>query len=166
MIRDVRKITMRTPKDAYTHGSAMLSLWDVIRWVFAWTDGGIDSTLQRPRDLSVTSFFMIMGNQPMSLPVGDIEALFGKIQDLTRFIDRCFHRSSRKDQLMDVVRKSIEIGTWYPCLYDLDNWSDWERFAALELLVAVAGIRNNVLDCSFLLLNLTQLTCFQASKGR
>jgi len=100
---------------------------------------------------------MIMEKQPTYLPPGDMQALYWKTRCLSRFISHCFDQSSRKDQLVEVVRESIATGTWYPCLRDLDHWSDSERFTALELLVAAVGLRDNVLDCSFLLPNLTQL---------
>ena len=78
-----------------------------------------------------------------------------KIQRLARFIRGCFRQSSRKCRLIVVVRESIEKGIWYPCLQDLDHWSDWERFAALELLLAVIsniGLQDDVRDIhSFLL---------------
>jgi len=77
-----------------------------------------------------------------------MEALFRKIQRWATFISRCFHRSSRKDRLIEIVRDSIETGIWFQCLQDLDNWSDWQRFAALELLVAAVG-QDDVLDHSF-----------------
>ena len=94
-------------------------------------------------------FFTIPEKQPTYLPAGDMVALFKLIQGLAEFIHDCFNRSSRKDQLIEVVWESIATGIWYPCLQDLDNWSDWERFAALELLIAAVGLRNNVLDCFF-----------------
>ena len=56
-----------------------------------------------------------------------------------------------------VVHDSLETGIWYPCLQDLDNWSDQERFAALELLLAVIDPQDDVLDHSFLLPNFVQL---------
>ena len=77
----------------------------------------------------------------MYLPLDyDAEALLRKIERLSEFISRCFEESSRKDRLIKFVHDSIETGIWYPCLHDLDNWSDWERFAALELLVAAVGL--------------------------
>ena len=99
---------------------------------------------------------MILEKQPTYLPVGDVEALF---EDLSVFILRCFKRSSRKDQLIEVVRESIATDIWYPCLQDLDScqWSDWTRFAALELLVAAVGLENDVLGYSFLLPSALQL---------
>ena len=102
---------------------------------------------------------MILEKQPTYLPLGNATALFRKIQHLSLFIRQCFNRSSRKDQLIAVVCESIAAGIWYPCLQDLDNWSDWERFAALELLVAAVGPqKDEVLDHSFLLPNFTQLS--------
>ena len=83
------------------------------------------------------------------LPLGsDTRAIYTKIERLSNLITRCFNYNSRlgKDLLIDVVRESIEKGIWYPCLNDLDNWSDWERFAALELLVTVIGPQDDVLD--------------------
>ena len=102
---------------------------------------------------------MILEKQTTYLPVGDMEAMFKTINGLSELIHRCFSRSSRKDQLIEVVCESIATGIWYPCLQDLDIWSDWERFAALELLVvaAVDPIQNNVLDYSLLLPHFTQL---------
>jgi hypothetical protein len=157
MIRNVQKITMWTPKNAYTQVSAMLSPWDAIRWVFAWMVASSLPCSTRKVCPSPHLLFMILGAQPTHLPVGNPEALFTKIRGLSEFIHQCFNRSSRKDQLIDVVRESIATGIWHPCLQDLDNWSDWERFAALELLVVAGGLSNNVLDCSFLLPNFTQL---------
>jgi len=74
--------------------------------------------------------------------------------------------SPRKDQIMVVVRESVEKGIWYPCLQDLDNVSDWEVFAALELLVTIMiSPQGDVLDNLFLLLNFTQLkSWFHRSK--
>ena len=88
-----------------------------------------------------------------------MEALRRNIQRLSEFISDCFYRSSRKDRLIKVVWDSIETGTWFPRPHDLDNWSDWERFAALELLVAAVGLdldSEGVMH-SFLLTNFTQL---------
>ena len=65
-----------------------------------------------------------------------------QVQPWADFIGHCFEvidQSSTKDRLIQVVRKSIETGIWNPCLQDLDNWSDYERFAALEILVAVVS---------------------------
>ena len=88
----------------------------------------------------------------------DAEAFLEKIRHLSRLISQCFARSLRKDWLIQVVRKSIDTGAWDPCLQDLDNWSDWERFAALELLVSSVGLgREDVLQ-SFLLQNFTAKT--------
>ena len=79
--------------------------------------------------------FMIQEKQSTYLPVGGTEAEFNNIQRLSAFIAECFIQSSesRRDQIVEVVRESIAAGIWYPCLQDLDNWSDWDRFAALEL---------------------------------
>ena len=95
----------------------------------------------------------------MYLSPGDPEALLEKILRLSGFIQGSFDRSSRKDQLIEVVRECIATDTyrWYSCLDDFDNWLDWERFAALELLVAVVGLHYGVLGCPFLLPNFTQL---------
>ena len=60
------------------------------------------------------------------------------IRYLSQFMKECLYRSSRKDRLIEVVRQSIEKGIWYPCLQDFDNWSDWEMFGALEVLVTIA----------------------------
>jgi len=101
-------------------------------------------------------FFMILGKRPTHLPLGDVEAWFRKIQHLSLFISHCFEQISNKDLLIEVVCESIATGVWNPCLQDLDNWSDWERFATLELLVAAAGL-GDVLDHSLLLPNFTHL---------
>ena len=95
--------------------------------------------------------FMIKG--PTYLPLDcDAEALLRNIQRWSLFISHCFNHSPRKDRLIKVVRESMETGIWYLPLEDLDNWSDWERFAALELLAAAVGLQDNVLlDCAFLL---------------
>ena len=100
---------------------------------------------------------MILEKQLTHLPVGDMEVLFKQNGGLSQFMDQCFIQSSRKDHLIEVVRESIATGIWYPCLHDLDNWSDWTRFAALELLVAAAGLGNDVLGYSSLLPNFTPL---------
>ena len=97
-------------------------------------------------------------------PDCDAEAMLKKIQRLSELISRCFYRSSRKDRLIKVVRDSIDTGTWYPCLYDLDNWSDWERFAALELLVAAVGVGREGVLHSFLLTSHTDAQVPQAEK--
>ena len=89
-------------------------------------------------------FFMILEEQPTYLPLGDIEALFRKTERLSEFVSQCFYRSLRKGQLIQVVRESMATGIWYPCLHNLNNWSDWKRFAALELLVAAVGIEWDV----------------------
>ena len=63
-----------------------------------------------------------------------------------------------KDQVNQIVQESIESGVWYPCFHDLNNWSEWERFAALELLVAAVGFDDDeVLYQSSLLPNFTRL---------
>ena len=98
---------------------------------------------------------MILEKQPTY--IDDTEAVFRKTRNLSEVLHQCFYGSSRKDQLIEVVRESIETGVWFPCLQDLDNWSDWERFAALELLVAAVGLHYGVLNCSFLLPNFVQL---------
>jgi len=120
------------------------------------TDGGIESALWHPKGLSVT--VMILEKQPMYLPVGDTDlAWFIKIERLSGFIRQCLNRSSRKDQLIQVVRESIATGVWYPCLQGLDNWSDWERFAALELLIAAVGFWDDVHCHSYLVPKFTEL---------
>ena len=65
--------------DAFSVGRNMLRIS---------VDGGIESTLQCPKGLSVTvtSFFMMLENQPMYLHIGDTEALFKKIRGLSLFI--------------------------------------------------------------------------------
>ena len=86
-----------------------------------------------------------------------MEDLHRKSQNWSSFISDCFGRSSRQDQLIRVVQERIETGIWYPCLHDLDNWSDWERFAALELLVTVIGLHEEKVQCHLSLLNFSQL---------
>ena len=110
---------------------------------------------------------MIQEKQSTYLPAGVTEVELDKIQRLSRFIYECFTRSSRKDQLVEVVHKSIATDFWYPCLQDLDNWSDWDRFAALGLLLATVDYRHCVLDSPFLVLNFTQLRhWFHRSKAQ
>ena len=115
---------------------------------------------------SVHPCHLFFKRQPTNLSLGDTEALFKKIRLLSQFVRQCFNRSSRKDELIEVVRESMATGIWHRCLQDLDNWSDWERFAALALLVAAVGPPyHDVLDCSFLLLKFTQLRfCFHRTK--
>jgi len=87
-----------------------------------------------------------------------MEVYFNKLDWQSLLIRLHFDHSSRKDQFVKKVRKSIETGFWYPCLQDPDKWSDWNRFRALELLVAAVGLwQDKVLDHSFLLQNYTQL---------
>jgi len=120
--------------DAFSLGCNMLGIC---------VDGGIESALRHPKGLSVTvNFFsIILEKKPMSLPVGDTpEAFFRKIQNLSECMNLCFRRSSRKDQLIEVVRESIATGIWYRCFQDLDNWSDWERLATLEILLGAVSI--------------------------
>ena len=71
--------------------------------------------------------------------VYDPGALLEQVEPRANFIGNCLCESSTQDRLIQVVRKSIETGIWNPCLQDLDNWSDHERFAALEILVAVVS---------------------------
>ena len=115
---------------------------------------------------SVHRCHLFFKKQATYLPLGDAEALFKKIRLLSGFISLCFIRSWRMDEVIEVVRQSIATGIWHRCLQDLDNWSDWERLAALDLLVAVVGLPYlEVLDCSFLLLKFTQLRfCFHRAK--
>ena len=86
----------------------------------------------------------------MYLPVGGTEAEFKNIQCLSTFIFQCFILSSesRRDQIIEVVRESIATGIWYPCLQDLDNWSDWDRFGALELLVVTVAKHHSTFQTS------------------
>ena len=66
--------------------------------------------------------------------------------------------SSRKHQIIVVVRESMEKGVWYPCLQNLDNVSDWNMFVTLALLATIISPwQGDVLDHSFLLPNFTQL---------
>ena len=146
MIKNVQKITMWTPRNAYTQVFVTVSPWDAKSWVFVWMVAsnlpyGTRKVCPFPLPL-----FMIQEKQSTYLPVGVTEAEFENIQRLSRFINKCFIRSSRQDQLIEVVRESIATGIWYPCLQDLDNWSDWDRFAALELLVVTVGDRHHVPD--------------------
>ena len=129
--------------DAFSLGRNMLGIS---------VDGSIESAFRDPKGPSPPPFFMIPEKQLMYLSAGDLEALFEKIIHLSDFIGHCFDRSSRQGQLIEVVCESIATGIcqWYPCLHDLDNWLDWERFAALELLLAAVGLHDGVLDSSFL----------------
>ena len=68
-----------------------------------------------------------------------MEGFLRKGRRWSLFISRCFNHSSRKDQLIQVLRENIESCTWYPCCQDLENWVDWERFAALAMLIVAVG---------------------------
>ena len=97
---------------------------------------------------------MTLEKQLMYLPLGDTWDLFNKIHHLADFAYHCFNQSSRKDQLIEVVREGIATGIWQACLQDFNNlnWSDGERLTALELLVPALGFPyDDVLDCSLLL---------------
>ena len=93
----------------------------------------------------------------------DTADLIIKFKIPSQFIGGCFLKSSRKDQLIEVVRNSVATGIWDPCLQDLDNRADWERFAALTILVAAVGLdqpcRDDVLH-SFRLPNFIHLSCW------
>ena len=117
--------------DAFSLGCNMLGIC---------VDSGIGSAL--PKGLSVAA--TILEKQPTYLLLGDTETFFRRIHLLSLFISGCFNRSSRQVQLIEVVRKSIATGVWDPCLEDLDNWPDWERLAALQLLVAAVGLQCGV----------------------
>ena len=135
--------------DAFSLGCNMLGI--------CVPDGGIESTVQHPKGLSVTTTVVHdTRKQSTYLLVGVTEAEFKNIQRLSDFLYECSFLSSRKDELVEVVRESIATGIWYPCLHGLDNWSDWDRFAALELLVATVD-PYGVPDFPFLVPNFMQL---------
>ena len=68
-----------------------------------------------------------------------------KVGSLSGFLQSCFKLSSRKDQLIDLVRGSIEGGLWS----ELDRWSDGKRFQALDVLQAIIYPENEVLVIFF-----------------
>jgi len=116
-------------------------------------DPDSDPTSQYPKGLFVTAAFFGGSWEKLTyLPLEcdtQFKFLHSIIQYLCIFIRGCFILSPRKDQLIKVVRESIEKGIWYPCLQDLDNWSDWERFAALELFLTIIDAQHDVRTIHF-----------------
>ena len=153
MIGNVPTITTWTLRNACIQAFAMFSPWDTIFWVFARM---VTSSRAYSSGQVSPYIFVMPEKQPTYLCVGDTEALFEKFNGLSALLCRCFRQCSRKDQLIEVVRESIATGIWSPCFQDLDNWSDWERFAALNLLVVVFRHPDDyVQDHSFLVPNFT-----------
>ena len=118
-----------------------------------------DSTSRYDKGLLVTfsSLLSKSGRKLTYLPLVEYDGWFldGIIQFLSRFIWECLHDSSKKDRLIEVVRPSIEKGIWYPCLQDLDNWSDWKMFAGLEILTTIGYCEDEVLNHLSLFLDFT-----------
>jgi len=144
-----------TLKNGCTQHFAILSPWDALYWVYLSilaSNPLLDGTRKVCSSLS-----LLLERGPTHLSLECDHSMPTIIQRLSRFIRDCFRHSSRKDRLISVVRDSTLKGIWYPCLQGLDNWLDWERFAALELLVAIIGPQSDVLDLSFLLSGFTQL---------
>ena len=68
-----------------------------------------------------------------------------KVGSLSGFLQSCFKLSSRKDQLIDLVRGSLVEGLWS----ELDRWSDRKRFQALDVLQTIIHPENEVLATFF-----------------
>jgi len=64
--------------------------------------------------------------------------------DLPPFLQSSFKLSSRKDQLVGLVRESLEQSLWSSCFSQLDSWSDEEKFRALGVLGAIIHPENQV----------------------
>ena len=75
---------------------------------------------------------------------GHIFRNFIKILNLSEFLQSCFKLSSRKDQLVGLVRESLDEHLWSSYLSELGRRSDEEKFQVLVVLVAIIHPENQV----------------------
>ena len=73
-----------------------------------------------------------------------------KHEKLSHFLQSSFQLSSRKDQLVGLIRESLEETLWFSCFNEVDSWSDEKKFQALDLLVAIIHPENQVSVAFFL----------------
>jgi len=74
----------------------------------------------------------------------EVERVAAELRDLSRFLQSSFELSSRKDQLVGLIRESLGESLWSSCFSGLDSWSDETKFQALEVLVAIIHPENEV----------------------
>ena len=67
-----------------------------------------------------------------------------RVWDPSRFLHSSFELSSTKDQLVGLVRESLERRLWFSHFGELDIWSDEKKFQALEVFVAIIRPDNQV----------------------
>ena len=73
-----------------------------------------------------------------TLDVFELERAYRiKVGNLSRFLQSSFELSSRKDQLVGLVRESLEESLWPSRFSELGSWSDEGKFQVLEVLVAI-----------------------------
>ena len=67
-----------------------------------------------------------------------------RVRNRLLFLQSSFELSSRKDQLVGIVRESLEGRLWSSCVSELGSWSDETKFQALDVLIKIIHPGNQV----------------------
>ena len=74
----------------------------------------------------------------------EVERVYSRVGELSQFLQSAFKISSRKDELVGLVRESLKEGLWSSCFSELGGSSDEKKFQALEVLAAIIHPENEV----------------------